>query len=237
MVSEGLAAFAELLAEPATRHSLWLTARLAACALLLHAASGLALGYALARDGWRGRGLVDSLVTLPLVFPPMATGFLLLMLCGRRGPLGAPLHDWFGIDLVFSFAGLLLAAFVSGLPLVVKPVQAAFASLPRRLAEAGRTLGKREAEIFLFILLPNVRGALAGGLALALGRALGEVGITLMLGGNIGGRTVTASLDIYNAVLAGEYERAGLLSALLGGITLGLFAVLRRSGARAPLAG
>lgn len=223
-----------LLGEPATRHALWLTAQVAALSLVLYLAAGLGLGYALSRRGWRGRDLVDILVTLPLVFPPMATGFLLLLLFGRRGPLGAPLAQWLGIEIVFSFAGLVLAAFVSGLPLVVKPVQAGFESVAARLAEAARTLGKSEAEIFLFVLLPNIRGALAAGLVLALGRALGEVGITLMLGGNIEGRSVTASLDIYNAVMSGDLERAGLMSALLGGFTLLPFLFLRRRGLAAP---
>jgi len=221
-------ALGALLDDPATRQILWLTARVAGATLLLHLLAGLALGYALARRGWPGRALLDIVVTLPLIFPPMATGFLLLMLLGRRGPLGRPLHDWLGLDIVFSFWGLLLAAFVAGLPLVVKPVQAGFEGLAARLAEAARTLGKNELEIFFRVLLPNIRNALAAGLVLALGRALGEVGITLMLGGNIGGRTVTASLEIYNAVLSGEFERAGALSFLLGSVSVGLFLLLRR---------
>lgn len=229
-----MSALGALLDDPATRQILWLTARVAAATLLLHLAAGLALGYALSRRGWPGRALLDVAVTLPLIFPPMATGFLLLMLLGRRGPLGRPLHDWLGLDIVFSFWGLLLAAFIAGLPLVVKPVQAGFEGVAARLAEAARTLGKGELEIFFRVLLPNIRSALVAGLVLALGRALGEVGITLMLGGNIGGRTVTASLEIYNAVLSGEFERAGALSILLGGVSVGLFLLLRRQEGRAP---
>ncbi len=227
-------ALAALLADAATRHTLWLTTKVAIAAVALHAGFGLGLGYLLAQPNWRGRNVLDIAVTLPLVFPPMATGFLLLMLLGRRGPLGGPLQQWFGIELVFSFWGLLLAAFVSGLPLVVKPIQSAFENLPKRLAEAARTLGKTEPEIFLFVLLPNIRSAVAAGLVLALGRALGEVGITLMLGGNIAGRTVTASLEIYNAVINGDFERAGLLSLILGSVTVVLFSILRRT-AKSPL--
>ena len=223
-----------LLDDKALQHTLWLTARVAIAALVLHAVFGLAIGYLLSRENWRGRALLDIAVTLPLVFPPMATGFLMLMLLGRRGPIGGPLHEWLGIELVFSFSGLLLAAFVSGLPLVVKPIQSAFENIPRRLAEAARTLGKSEPEIFFRVLLPNIRSAVAGGLVLALGRALGEVGITLMLGGNISGRTVTASLEIYNAVISGDFERAGMLSLILGSVTVVLFTLLRRS-AKSPL--
>lgn len=227
-------ALATLFAEPAGRQMLWLTARVALLATLLHALAGLGLGYALSRPGWQGRGLLDTLVTLPLVFPPMATGFVLLMLLGRHGPLGEPLRAWFGIAPVFAFSGLIIAAFVAGLPLVVKPIQSAFENIPRLLPEAARTLGKNEWEIFCFVLLPNIRNALIGGVILALGRSLGEVGMTMMLGGNIEGRTVTASLDIYNAVITGDFERAAAVSLLLGAVTSGLFILLRRT-ARAPL--
>jgi len=227
-------AAAAFLATSQTQHTLWLTAGIALSCLVLHAFAGLILGYALSRPVWRGRNLLDIAVTLPLVFPPMASGFLLLMLLGRRGPIGQPLQQWFGIEIVFSFSGLVLAAFISGLPLVVKPLQSAFENIPQRLSEVARTLGKTEPEIFLFVLLPNVRSALVAGLILGLGRALGEVGITLMLGGNIEGRTVTASLDIYNAVTTGDFERAAVLSIILGSVTVALFSVLRR-GSRSPL--
>lgn len=231
-----MAALFALLGDTGTRQALWLTFEIALATLFLHLFAGLVLGYALARGPWRGRALLDILITLPLVFPPMATGFLLLMLFGRHGPLGRPLGEWFGIEVVFSFWGLLLASFISGLPLAVKPIQSALESLSGRFAEAARTLGKNEWEIFFFVLLPNVRGALAAGLLLGAGRALGEVGITLMLGGNIAGRTVTASLDIYNAVLAGDFERAGALSIVLGVVAVLLFAVLRQLGLTTPSA-
>lgn len=218
-----------VLADPAIGQSLLVSLQVAVATLACHLAAGLVLGWALAQPRWRGREALEILVTLPLIFPPMATGFLLLMLLGKRGPLGGPLYEWFGIEIVFSFSGLLIAAIVAGLPLVVKPVQAGFEGVAARFAEAARTLGKTELEIVLQVLLPNIRGALAAGLVLGLGRALGEVGITLMLGGNIQGRTVTASLDIYNAVLSGEFQRAAILSAILGGITIVLFVLLRRA--------
>lgn len=216
-----------LLGEAATQQALWLTFKVALATLGLHLCAGLGLGYALSRKGWRGHNLLDIAVTLPLVFPPLATGFILLMLFGRRGPLGAPLLEWFGVEVIFTFWGLLLASFVAGLPLVVKPIQAGFEGTATRLAEAARTLGKTEWEIFFHVLLPNIRGALVAGLVLGVGRALGEVGITLMLGGNISGRTVTASLDIYNAVVSGEFERAALMSIILGVVTVFLFIILR----------
>ena len=221
--------FLEPLRDASVQQALWLTVRLALATLLLHLIAGLSLGFCLSKPKWPGREWLDLLVTVPLVFPPMATGFLLLLLLGRRGVIGEPLRAWLGMDVVFSFWGLLLGAFIAGVPLVVKPVQAALEGVAHRQAEAARTLGKNEAEIFWFVLLPTIRGALSAGLILGMGRAMGEVGITLMLGGNITGRTVTASLDIYNSVLSGDYERAGAVSLVLGAVTILLFTALRRS--------
>ncbi|THF56892.1 molybdate ABC transporter permease subunit [Pseudothauera rhizosphaerae] len=225
-----LDAAAAVLGEAEVRHALRLTAQVALATLGLHLTAGLALGALLARPGWPGRGALDALVTLPLVFPPIATGFALLLLFGRRGPVGGWL-DAVGVEIVFSFWGVLFASFIAGLPLVVKPVQAALESASARLAEAARTLGKNEVQIFFHVLLPNVRRALAAGLVLGLGRSLGEVGITLMLGGNVIGRTNTVSLEIYNAVSGGDFQRAAVLSALLGVLTLAMFWGLRRLGA------
>lgn len=230
-MSETLAGLLATLGEPDVLQALRLTAEVALATAALQLVVGLALGYALSRPCWPGRRLVDTLVTLPLVFPPVATGFLLLMLLGRRGPLGAWLGEHWAVEVVFSFSGVLVAALVAGLPLVVKPVQSALESVSARLGEAARVLGKGELEIFLRVLLPNIRGALVAGLVLGLGRSLGEVGITLMLGGNVAGRTATVSLEIFNAVSGGEFERAAVLSLLLGLVSLGLFAVLRRLGA------
>jgi len=218
----------DLLAEPALRSALVLSAQVAALTLLVHATLGTALAAALARRGWPGRALLDGLVTLPLVFPPVATGFVLLWLLGRHGAVGAPLREHLGLDFVFSFSGVLLASVLAGLPLVVKPVQAALESAAARLGEAARTLGKNEWQILLQVLLPATRRALAAGLALGLARSVGEVGITLMLGGNVEGRTTTVSLAIYNAVMGGEFAQAALLSALLGAVALAVFAALRR---------
>lgn len=218
----------QILAEPDVVHALSLTAQIALATLALHLMLGLLLGYALSRPQWPGRTLVDALITLPLVFPPVATGFVLLILLGRRSPIGAWLNEQWAIEVIFSFSGVLIASVIAGLPLVVKPVQSALESLPERLIEAARVLGKGELLIFWRVLLPNIRRALIAGLVLALGRSLGEVGITLMLGGNVAGQTATVSLEIYNAVSSGEFERAAVLSLLLGLVSLALFNLLRR---------
>ncbi len=217
----------EILGQPNTMGPLVLTAKVLAVTGVLHLVAGLTLGYYLNGPRTMLRGAIDFLVTLPLVFPPIATGFVLLMLLGRNGPLGR----WLDLDMVFSFKGLVLAAFVAGLPLVVKPIQAALRGSARQLAEAAYVLGKGPLETYVRVLLPNIRRNVAAGMFLALGRSLGEVGITLMLGGDIIGKTNTLSLEIYNAVFSGEFDRALVLSAIIGAISMGLFLALRRLSA------
>ncbi|GFK94699.1 Sulfate transport system permease protein CysW [Fundidesulfovibrio magnetotacticus] len=219
------------LAEPHALFALGLTARTALVTLPLHLAAGLALGAWLARGRSPLKTAVEMAVTLPLVFPPVAIGFVLLMLLGRRGVVGAFLLEHAGVELVFSFHGVVLASFVAGLPLVVRPVQSAIRSLPPALAEAALVLGKTPLQAFFLAVLPAVRRSLAAGMILAFGRSLGEVGITMMLGGNILGRTNTLSLEIYNAVSAGEFESAAALCTLLGAVSACVFWALRRLGA------
>ncbi|PTV97390.1 molybdate transport system permease protein [Rhodobacter aestuarii] len=225
-----MAGFAEVLGDPALAFPLGLSLRIMLGTLLVHASLGVALGWALARRGWWGRGALDVLVTLPMVFPPIVLGFGLLLLLGRRG-FGTWIEAHLGQGFVFTEAGVLLASVIVGLPMIVKPVQAAIAALPTNLAEAARTLGHGEASIFVCVILPNIAGAVAAGLLMATARALGEVGVTLMLGGNILGRTNTVSLEIYNAVTVGDFHRALVLSAALGLVSVAVLLVLRRKPA------
>jgi molybdate transport system permease protein len=134
-----------------------------------------------------------------------------------------------GESIIFSFPGLVVAAFIAGLPLAVKPIQAALKSQEAaRLSEVAAVLGKSETTIFLCVLLPYAKRSIAAGMLLALGRSLGEVGMTLMLGGNIIGRTNTLSLEIYNAVFNGEFERAIMLSLMIGTASIAMFIVLKK---------
>lgn len=214
--------------DPALAYPAALTLKIALGTLVAHFVLGIGLGWALSRPNWPGRTLLDIVVTLPLVFPPVALGFFLLLLLGRRGAVGGWLDGSFGFSFVFSVEGVLLASVVAGLPLVVKPIEAAIASVSRSLGEASRTLGRNEWDTFVHVVLPNIRGAIVAGLVLGTARSLGEVGITLMLGGNIVGKTNTMSLEIYNAVFNGEYPRAVALSALLGVASMAIFLILRR---------
>lgn len=214
-----------ILTDTGTLSPLVLSLRVLAVSGCLHLIIGVPIACWLARSKGILREAVDILVTLPLVFPPVATGFGLLLLLGRKGPLGQLLGD----GIIFGFPGLVVAAFIAGLPLAVKPVQAALRSAEaKRLTEVAAVLGKSETVIFLRVLLPCAKRSIAAGMLLALGRSLGEVGMTLMLGGNVIGRTNTLSLEIYNAVFNGEFERAAVLSALIGVASIGMFGLLKK---------
>ncbi|MFV0244456.1 MAG: molybdate ABC transporter permease subunit [Qingshengfaniella sp.] len=221
---------AEVFHDPVLIFSVLFSLKIAVATLLIHAVIGPLLGWALSRPGWPGRGLLDLLITLPMVLPPIVLGFFLLVLLGRRSWLGGWLDASLGISFVFSVWGVLLASVLVGLPLVVKPIEAAITALPPSLTEAGRTLGHGEWSIFFHVILPNLRAVLATGLLLATARSLGEVGVTLMLGGNIVGRTNTISLEIYNGVTQGDFARATLLSAGLGLFSALVIVTLRLRG-------
>lgn len=196
--------------------------------VLLQLAIGVPLAWLLARRAFAGKALLDALVTLPLVFPPIVIGYTLLLLLGREGWLFAWLPPGWRPHWVFSETGLVIAAVVAGLPLMVKPSQAAFAEVDDSVREVAATLGARAWQVVLRIELPLARRGILAGLVLAGGRAMGEVGISLMLGGNISGRTETLSLAVYNHVLGSETDCANALSLVLAGIAALAFFQLRR---------
>lgn len=208
--------------------SVLLTARTCAAAVIMHALAGLVLGYFLAGRKTFFRGVLDFFITLPLVFPPIGTGFVMLLILGRHGVFG---RMGLSPDIIFTEKGVVIAAFIAGLPLVVKPVQSAIEREVMKLAEAARTLGKNGFATFFLVIVPSVKRSLGAGLILAAGRSLGEVGITLMVGGNIIGKTNTVSLEIYNSVMDADFTRASFLCLILGTISLAVFFALRRMSA------
>jgi molybdate transport system permease protein len=209
---------------------LWLTAEVIAWSLLLQLLLGGSLAWLLARRKGAFYQLLDVIVTLPLVFPPIVLGYGILLLLGRQGWLAQWLPSALRPDIVFTPTGLVIAALVAGLPLMVKPAQNAFATTPAGLREASATLGCTPWQTFWRVELPLARRGLAAGLVLAGGRALGEVGLSLMLGGNIVGRTETLSLAIFNQVLDGNLDCANQLSLLLCLLAIPVFLLLRRLG-------
>ncbi len=169
---------------------------------------GTGLAWLLARFDWQGKTLVETLVTLPLVLPPVATGLILLRLFGRRGPIGAWLHDALNLDIVFTWRAVFVALSVMSFPLLVRTARVAFEEVNPRLEQIASTLGASPIRVFFTITLPLAwRGVLAG-MTLAFARALGEFGATILVAGNIPGRTSTLSLAIFQSVELGEDERA-----------------------------
>ncbi len=189
---------------------------------VLYLLLGVPIAFLLAKEHLKLKWLLDTIVTMPLIFPPIAVGFFLLLLLGRDGVFGAWLYS-FDITLIFSFTGLVIASFVAGLPLMVKPLQASIEQFPKDIKEASYISGKSEVRTFLYIVIPSIKNSLFVALLIATARALGEVGITLMLGGNIIGKTDTVSLAIYNAVFDGEYDLAMALSGILVVVSLVFF--------------
>ncbi|WP_042884309.1 molybdate ABC transporter permease subunit [Cupriavidus necator] len=189
---------------------LLLSLKVAGWATALNAVLGVGAAWALAR--WRSplRDVVDAVLTLPLVLPPTVLGYYLLVLVGRRGVFG----EWLarlGIELVFTWQGAVLASTIVAFPLVLKSARAAFEGVDHQLENAARVLGVPEAGIFFRVTLPLAARGIIAGVLLAFARALGEFGATLMVAGNLPGRTQTLSVAIYEAVQAGDDNTANLL--------------------------
>lgn len=182
--------------------------------LILFLFLGTYLAYLLSNEKLKFKWLINTIVTLPLIFPPIAIGFFLLLILGKNGYIGSFFYK-FDISFIFSFPSLVLAGFIAGLPLMVKPLQSAIEHFPKQIIEASYISGKTKIKTLFFIVLPSIKKSLFAALLIACARALGEVGITLMLGGNIIGKTDTISLAIYNAVFDGEYNLALILSGIL----------------------
>jgi molybdate transport system permease protein len=194
------------------------TARMAAISTLLILPLGLGLAWCLARLKWRGKAVIETLVMLPLVLPPVVTGLALLNLFGRRGLIGARLHDLFGLDVIFTWRAVVLALAVMSLPLLVVISRNAFEDVDRTLEQIARTLGAGEWRIFFTITLPLARRGVLGATLLAFARALGEFGATIMVAGNIPGQTTTLSVAVYQYVQLGQDAHAWLLAGLSVGV-------------------
>jgi len=183
---------------------LWLSLRVAAVATLISLALGLWIAYLLANRRFRGKELLDALVTLPLVLPPTVLGYYLLVVLGRSSPLGH-VYEWvFGGPLVFTWQAAVVASTLHAIPLLVKSARAAFETVDRSYEKAARNLGASDWRVFWRVTLPLSRRAVIAATVLAFARALGDFGATLMIAGDIPGRTQTAAIAIYDAVEAGD---------------------------------
>jgi molybdate transport system permease protein len=193
-------------------HVTLFTLGVALLSTLLILPPGVALGWLLARRRWPGKAIVETLVALPLVIPPVATGLILLKLFGRRGPLGQFVQNVLGVEIIFTWKAVVIATAVMSFPLLVRSSRVAFEEVPQRLEGVARTLGAGPWRTFFTITLPLAKRGLLAGSVLAFARALGEFGATVMIAGMIPGETITLALGIYHEVQLGNDSAAlGLL--------------------------
>jgi molybdate transport system permease protein len=211
---------------------LWLSLRVAVVSTAVGLAFGLWLAYILANREFRFKEVVDAMVTLPLVLPPTVLGYYLLVLIGRASPLGKLWETIFGSPLVFTWKAAVVAALLHSLPLLVKSSRAAFESVERSYERAARTLGASEWRLFWRVTLPLAHRSILAAAALAFAQALGDFGITLMVAGNIPGRTQTAAVAIYDAVESGNGAVARMLVLVISMIALLILTVANRLNPR-----
>jgi molybdate transport system permease protein len=195
--------------------TLGLTFQLAASTTLILLFLGVPIAYALSQSKSRWKPLLEALISMPLVLPPTVLGFYLLLAFTPRSAFGAWLDDTMGIQLVFTFAGLVVGSVIYSLPFMVQPIQSGFEHLPDHLAEASYSLGKSKLQTLLRVLLPNIKSSLLTGLVLSFAHTVGEFGVILMIGGNIPGQTRVASIAIYDEVEAMNYELANQYALVL----------------------
>lgn len=186
----------------------WFTVAVAAASTVAILPFGVALAWLLARRDWPGKSIVETLVALPLVIPPVATGLLLLKLLGRRGLVGGWIERTFGWEIVFTWRGVVVATAVMSFPLLVRTARVAFEGVSPRLENVARTLGAGPWRVFATITLPLAARGLVAGAVLAFARALGEFGATIMVAGFIPGQTATLALSIYHLVQLGRDNEA-----------------------------
>lgn len=181
----------------------WFSIATAVAATALMLPPGVALGWLLARRDFRGKAVIETLVSLPLVLPPVATGFILLRLLGRRGPIGRWL-DAAGVEIIFTWKAVVIAMAVMGFPLLVRTARAGFEQVNARFEQVAATLGAGAVRIFFTISLPLARRGVLAGALLGFSRALGEFGATVMLAGSIPGQTRTLAVSIYSFAETGQ---------------------------------
>ena len=199
---------------------LWLSLRVATIATLIASIVGISFGYILAKARFRGRGLLEAIFTIPIVLPPTVLGYYLLTTLGVNSPIGRAWENIFGSPLVFTPTAAIIAASISALPFVVRTARASIEDVDQRLESALRVAGIPEWKVIFLVTLPVARRGLLAGVALGFARALGDFGATVMIAGNIPGRTQTLPIAVYDAVQAGNDSTARTGSLLLAGIAI-----------------
>ena len=211
---------------------LWLSLRVAFVSTAVALALGLWIAYILANREFRGKEVLDAAVTLPLVLPPTVLGYYLLVLLAGNSPLGKLWENIFGSPLVFTWKAAVVAALLHALPLLVKSARAALESVDRSLERAARNLGASEWRLFWRVTLPLARRSIFAAVALAFARSLGDFGVTLMVAGNIPGRTQTVAVAIYDAVESGNTALARTLVLVISAVALLILTLANRLNPR-----
>ena len=204
-----------------------LSLRVALLATLLTVVTGVPIAWLLARRSFAGRELMSAALLTPLVLPPTVLGYYLLVVVGRRGPVGR-LFDWLNIELAFTWRAAVLAAAVGSFALLIKTTQAGFESLDRRLEQAAQTLGHSDWSIFWTVSVPLAWRSILAGTVLAFCKAMGDFGITLMVAGDIPGVTQTLPLAIYDKVQGNQLDQANVLALVSVGLVMLLMLALGR---------
>ena len=203
---------------PAETEALWLSLKVAGVATVVGMPLAVAAAWMLSRWSFRGKWIVEGLIHLPLVLPPVVVGYALLLLLGRNGPLGAFLWDCCGLQVAFTWSGAAVAAGVMGFPLMVRAVRLAFDGVDRGVENAARTLGAGPWRVFLTVALPLAGPGLVAGAVLGFARAIGEFGATIAFAANIPGETRTLPLAIYTALQAPDGDGVALRLALVSSV-------------------
>jgi len=202
---------------------LWISIKTATISTIITFFLGIIISYWMSNFKGKSKGLIDGLFTLPLILPPTVVGFFLLLICGKNGPVGK-LLELFNTSLIFSWSATVLAAIVVSFPMMYRTTRSAFEQIDINILSAARTLGLSEFKIFYKIAIPLAMPGIIGGLVLSFARAIGEFGATLMLAGNIPGRTQTMPLAIFFAAEGGDMQKAILWVAII--VTLSLVLIL-----------
>ena len=196
-------------------NAIFLTLKIASCATLLSLVTAILLVWAMENISKKIRSIIEMLINLSLFLSPTVLGYILIILLGRRGIFGKYLYEYFNIQVIFSWWAGIITAFVVTLPLMYNCIKAGFSSIDYSYREAGREMGASEFQILRLIILPLIMRNILAGIVLSFGRALGEFGATLMLAGNIPGKTQTISIAIYSAVERGDDRTANILLAIV----------------------
>jgi len=191
--------------------SLRLSLQVATAATVLVVLIGTGMAYILARKDFRGKEPLDILLTLPLVLPPTVTGYYLILFMGRNGVVGKYLFHWTGWSIMFTWYAAVLASFFVALPLMIKTTRAAIESVDTNLIKVSYTLGHGELKTFFRVILPLSRKGMIAGAVLSFARAMGEFGATLMIAGNIPGKTATMPIAIYTSASSGDWSGANMM--------------------------